>query len=82
MNTRSNEVGVGESVSRVSAAGPRIMLTLWVRPAVVRFSVAILAHWGSTSRVTTVPSSGRARASQMVEYLPTEVSELIAGKTP
>lgn len=74
MNTKSNGVGVGERVSRASAAGPRMMLTLWMRPALVRFSVATSTQWGSISRVVTVPSSGRARASQVVEYLEAEVS--------
>ena len=67
MNTRSNGVGIGERVSMVSVADPRMMLTLWMRPAVVRFSVATLTHLGSISRVVTVPSSGTARANQAVE---------------
>jgi hypothetical protein len=81
MNARSNGVGAGERVSMVSAAGPRMMLTLWIRPAMVRFWVATLTHRGSISRVVTVPSSGRARANQVVEYLQTEVSRAIAGGT-
>lgn len=80
MNTRSNGVGAGERLSRAFVAGPRMMLTLWVRPAVVRFSVATLTHRGSISRVMTVPSSGTARASQVVEYLSTEVSEINHGR--
>jgi len=76
MNAKSNGVGVGERFLMVSAAGPRIMLTLWMRPAVVRFSVATLAQVGSISRVVTAPSSGTARASQVVEYLPVGVREV------
>jgi len=78
MNTKSNGAGVGERVSMVSAAGPRMMLTLWMRPAVVRFSVATLTQIGSMSRVVTVPSSGTERASHVVEYLRLEVNGVTA----
>ena len=80
MNTRSNGAGVGERLSIVSAAEPRMMLTLWMSPAAVRFSVATLTQWGLMSREVTTPSSGTARASQAVEYLQAEVSKTDSGR--
>ena len=79
MNTKSNGVVVVERDWMVSSAGPRIMLTLWMRPEVVRFSIATLTQWGFTSKVVTVPSSGTARASQVVEYLQIYFSREVLG---